>query len=117
MKRFAGWWWRTPLIPALGGRGRWISGFEASLVYRVSFRTALATQRNPVLENKTKQNKTRNDSRYMYTYFIIYNMSYTKYLIYTLYIFICVYINTYFVENNLFMRELFYNEFKKDSKN
>jgi hypothetical protein len=32
----------------LGGRGRWISEFEASLVYRVSSRTAGATQRNPV---------------------------------------------------------------------
>jgi hypothetical protein len=32
----------------LGGRGRWISELEASLVYRVSSRTARATQRNPV---------------------------------------------------------------------
>jgi hypothetical protein len=32
----------------LGGRGRWISEFEARLVYRVSSRTARATQRNPV---------------------------------------------------------------------
>jgi hypothetical protein len=40
----------------LGGGGRWISEFEASLVYRVSSRTARATQRNPVF--KTKQNKT-----------------------------------------------------------
>ena len=32
--------------------------FEASLVYRVSSRTdAKARQRNPVLKNKTKQNK------------------------------------------------------------
>jgi hypothetical protein len=38
----------------LGGRGRQISEFEASLVYRMSFRAARATQRNPVL--KTKQN-------------------------------------------------------------
>lgn len=30
-----------------GGRGRWISGFKASLVYTVSPRTAMATQRNP----------------------------------------------------------------------
>ena len=29
-----------------GGRGRQISEFEASLVYRVSSRTARATQRN-----------------------------------------------------------------------
>jgi hypothetical protein len=41
----------------LGGRDRQISEFEASLVYRVSSRTAKATQRNPVL--KTKQNKTK----------------------------------------------------------
>jgi hypothetical protein len=38
----------------LGGRGRWISEFEASLVYRVSSRTARATQRNPV-SKKTKK--------------------------------------------------------------
>jgi hypothetical protein len=36
----------------LGGRGRWISEYEASLVYRVSSRTARATQRNPVSKNK-----------------------------------------------------------------
>jgi hypothetical protein len=45
-----------PLIPALG---RQISEFEASLVYKVSSRTARAIQRNPVSKNKTKQNKTR----------------------------------------------------------
>jgi hypothetical protein len=39
----------------LGGRGRQISEFEASLVYRVSSRTARATQRNPVLRKKTKK--------------------------------------------------------------
>jgi hypothetical protein len=32
----------------LGGRDRQISEFEASLVYKVSSRTARATQRNPV---------------------------------------------------------------------
>jgi hypothetical protein len=35
----------------LGGRGRRISEFEASLVYKVSSRTARAIQRNPVLKN------------------------------------------------------------------
>jgi hypothetical protein len=40
----------------LGGRGRWISEFEASLVYRVSSRTARATQRNPVSKTN-KQTK------------------------------------------------------------
>jgi hypothetical protein len=35
----------------------WISEFEASLVYRVSFRTARATQRNPAcLGGKKKKN-------------------------------------------------------------
>jgi hypothetical protein len=54
----------------LGGRGRWISEFKASLVYRVSSRTAKAIQRNPVSKKKKKkkerkekqikkQNKTR----------------------------------------------------------
>jgi hypothetical protein len=46
----------------LGGRGRWISEFEVSLVYKVSSRTARATQRNLVSKkqtNKTKQNKTK----------------------------------------------------------
>ena len=38
-----------------GGRGRLISEFEASLVYRMSFRTARGTQRNPV--SKTRPNK------------------------------------------------------------
>ena len=39
----------------LGGRGRWISEFEANLVYRVSSRTAKTTQRNPVSKNKQKK--------------------------------------------------------------
>jgi hypothetical protein len=41
----------------LGGRGRWISEFEASLVYKVSSRTARAIQRNPV-SKKTKNKQT-----------------------------------------------------------
>jgi hypothetical protein len=49
----------------LGGRGRWISEFKASLVYKVSSRSAWATQRNPVSKNeKTKQNKkTKNKKK------------------------------------------------------
>jgi hypothetical protein len=51
----------------LGGRGRWISEFEASLVYRVSSRTARATQRNPVSENLNKQtNKQTNKQSLFY---------------------------------------------------
>jgi hypothetical protein len=42
----------------LGGRGRRISEFEASLIYRVSSRTARATQRNPVSKN-TKNKKAK----------------------------------------------------------
>jgi hypothetical protein len=47
----------------LGGRGRRISEFKASLVYRVSSRTARATQRNPVSKNKTKQNKNKQTNK------------------------------------------------------
>jgi hypothetical protein len=46
----------------LGGRGRQISEFKASPVYKVSSRTARAIQRNPV-SKKTKQNKTNNNNK------------------------------------------------------
>jgi hypothetical protein len=46
----------------LGVRGRWISEFEASLVYRMSSRTARATQRNPI-SKKRKQNKQKNKTK------------------------------------------------------
>jgi hypothetical protein len=47
------------------GRGRWISEFEASLVYRVSSRTARAIQRNPSrkTKTKTKQNKKQTNKK------------------------------------------------------
>jgi hypothetical protein len=45
----------------LGSRGRWISEFEASLVYKVSSRTARATQRNPVSEKKKKKKKKKEE--------------------------------------------------------
>jgi hypothetical protein len=44
----------------LGGRGRRISEFKASLVYRVSSRTARATQRNPVSKKQKNKKKTKN---------------------------------------------------------
>jgi hypothetical protein len=44
----------------LGGRDRQISEFEASLVYKVSSRTARAIQRNPVSRKKKKK---KEDSR------------------------------------------------------
>jgi hypothetical protein len=42
----------------LGGRGRQISEFKASLVYRVSSRIARAIQSNPV-SGKNKQTKPK----------------------------------------------------------
>jgi hypothetical protein len=47
--------------PAQSGnfRGRRISEFEASLVYKVSSRTARAIQRNPVSKNRKNQTKTK----------------------------------------------------------
>jgi hypothetical protein len=51
----------TPLIPALGRqRQAGIKAeFKASLFYRASSRKARATQRNPVLKNKTKPTNKR----------------------------------------------------------
>jgi hypothetical protein len=47
------------LIPALGRQGSRISEFEASLVYKVSSRTARAVQSDPVSQTKKKKkNKT-----------------------------------------------------------
>jgi hypothetical protein len=41
----------------LGGRGRQISEFKTTLVYRISSRTASATLRNPVSKKKKIKNK------------------------------------------------------------
>ena len=52
----------VPLIPALGrlgGRGKQISEFESSLVYRVSSRTARAEQRTLSRKNKNKKKKKK----------------------------------------------------------
>jgi hypothetical protein len=54
-------WWHTPLIPAL--RGRQISEFEASLVYKVSSRTARAIQRNPVSPPPSRKEKKRKEKK------------------------------------------------------
>jgi hypothetical protein len=52
----------------LGGRGKWIFEFGASLVYRVSSRTARAIQRNPVSNKQTNKqtNKTQNKQKTQY---------------------------------------------------
>ena len=56
----------------LRGRGRQISEFKASLVYRVSSRTARATQRNPVLKKTNpKQNKTNKQKRILPLFAVI----------------------------------------------
>jgi hypothetical protein len=39
----------------LGGRGRWISEFKASLVYKVNSRTDRAIPRNPVSKKQQKK--------------------------------------------------------------
>jgi hypothetical protein len=44
-------------------RGREISEFKASLVYRVSSRTARATQRNPVSKHRKKKRKKEKRKR------------------------------------------------------
>ena len=56
-------WWLTPLIPALWRQRQAVSEFEASLVYKVSSRTAKAIQRNPVSENQRKKEREREKER------------------------------------------------------
>jgi hypothetical protein len=43
----------------LGDRGRRISEFKPSLVYKVSSRTARAIQRNPVSKNQKKKKRKK----------------------------------------------------------
>jgi hypothetical protein len=65
----AGWWWHTPSITVLGRQrqaGRQISEFEASLVYRVSSRTARLhreTLRNPVSKKKKREREREREKR------------------------------------------------------
>jgi hypothetical protein len=47
----------------LGGRGRQISEFKASLVYRVSSRTARAIKRSPVSKTPKKKKKNNNKTK------------------------------------------------------
>jgi hypothetical protein len=54
-----------------GSRGRWISEFGASQVYKVSSRTVRATQRNPVSEKKKKKKKTKTKSKKQNNFVIV----------------------------------------------
>jgi hypothetical protein len=56
----------------LGGRGRQISEFEASLVYSVSSRTARAIQRNPVLKNTNKKTKNKKTNEIKFIAVLVY---------------------------------------------
>ena len=46
-------------VKHLGGRGWWISEFEASLVYRAGTRTARTTERNLVLKTQLNKQTTK----------------------------------------------------------
>ena len=48
---------------SLGGRGTQISEFEANLVYRVSSRTAMTIQRNPVPRKPNPKNQTKTKTK------------------------------------------------------
>jgi hypothetical protein len=58
-----------PLIPALGDRGRRISEFEASLVYRVS--PGQPGLYRETLSRKTKQNKKQTNKKRNHIYMFI----------------------------------------------
>jgi hypothetical protein len=59
-----GQWWHMPLIPELGRQGRQISEFDASLVYRVSSRTAKIYTEKPCLKKKKKKKKKKNQKKF-----------------------------------------------------
>ena len=55
---------RRPLISALGRQKQvGLCEFEAGLVYKMSSRTARATQRNLVLRKKKKKKKKRKENK------------------------------------------------------
>ena len=54
----------------MGGRGRWISEFEARLVYKVSSRTARAIKRSPVSKNQ-KEKKKVNVTEYLNLFLVV----------------------------------------------
>jgi hypothetical protein len=60
----------------LRGRGRQISEFENSLVYRVSSRTARAIQRNPVSKKLGKKKKKDPDPKKLFPHLSKFIMNY-----------------------------------------
>jgi hypothetical protein len=71
----------------LGGRGRQISEFKVSLVYKVSSRTARATQRNTVSKNqKKKKNKNKNKKKnyYHFTFLVLMATNSLKHLFFSI---------------------------------
>jgi hypothetical protein len=66
----------------LEGRGRQISEFEASRLYKVRSRTARAIQRNPVSKKKKQKHKTKTKKRNVHmiiTYIGMYNVIHMYY--------------------------------------
>jgi hypothetical protein len=63
-KNYTRQWWCSLLIPALGRQTQVdLCELEASLVYRESFRTARAAQRNFVSETNKQTNKQTNTNQ------------------------------------------------------
>lgn len=59
-------------------RSRWISGSEANLVYRVSYKAARATEKPCLTQNKNPQNKKKFSLQVSYKSFIYKLCPYTK---------------------------------------
>jgi hypothetical protein len=60
----------------LGGRGRRISEFEASLVYKVSSKTARAIQRNPVSKKQKNKKQKRSKPLFRNCWFLVKEIPY-----------------------------------------
>lgn len=56
-KKAARLWWPTPLIQALGGRGRWISGFLSLMPAWSAER--IEGEQNPIPKNQKRKEKKK----------------------------------------------------------
>jgi hypothetical protein len=115
---WAGQWWRTPLNPStLGGRGRRISEFEASLVYRIEFQDSQGYTEKPCLGKiKNKKRKRKRKKKWyvgMLSLFLVSSISHWIYIYIYIYVYIYIYIYTH---THIYINIMFSFSFKKIKK-